>query len=532
MRPHEDTREEREWERAVMLRRGLAPFLDTGFMTRGALRDFCKEHQVSRSTAYRYLSRLRTNERASALKRQRPGRKQLSTQLSDKHETTINQFLMREFLTRNKPEVGPALEMLNSELEAVGLHSISRTALQARIDTIQDRTLVRKREGSSYAKHKFRIIKSRNRVEEPLAVVQIDHTLADIFVVDPATREALGRPYLTVSIDVATRMLTGLYLSMSAPSAMNLMAAFRHSVFPKSEYLRVLDLDLDWPAHGLPVSVSTDNGSDLKSEAFKKGLDEYGVLHHFRPIATPHFGGHVERVIGSIQGFFHTLPGTTFSSVERKGTYKPEQHATLTLRDLERLLIKCWLSIYLKRGHKGLSDSPISAWNSAWQNAGVLPRMPRDPERFRLDFLPFETRKIQREGVELFGMFYRSDHLQKMRNCGVRQVIAKYDPADIRVIQISADDNHYYPAKAEHRSAEALRLSAWRDLCAKRRHRLNEALAQPDYSAAYSFKKGIISEAKRLKRAALPQQSAIPSSVRDVRSLGGNWPQDMRGSKE
>ena len=532
MTSHNDDREAREWERAVDLRRSLQPFVATGFQSRSALRDFCDQYRVSRSAAYRYLAKLRTCDRTSSLKRLKPGRKPLSTQLSDKHERAVEAFVGREFLSRNKISMAAALEMLNAELEGAGLHTVSLSVLKNRIATIQDRKLATRREGSSYSKHKFRIIKDRNRVDEPLAVVQIDHTLADIFVVDPQTREALGRPYLTVSIDVATRMVTGLYLSMSAPSAMNLMAAFRQSVFPKSEYLRALNLDFDWPAHGLPVSISSDNGSDLKSEAFRKGLDEHGVLHHFRPVATPHLGGHVERLIGSIQRFFHTLPGTTFSSVEHKGTYKPERRATLTLRELERLLINCWLSIYLKRRHKGLGDSPLNAWNTAWQSVGALPRLPRDPHQFRLDFLPFETRRIQREGVELFGMFYRSKHLQKMLNCGVRQVIAKYDPNDIREIQISADDIHFYSAAAEHRSADALPLNAWKDLAASRRHRLNEALVKPDHAAAHSFKKGVISEAKRLKRSMQPVQSPIPSSVQDARSLGSKWPRDLGGGKE
>jgi putative transposase len=43
-------------------------------------------------------------------------------------------------------------------------------------------------------REKTRLAKSSYTVTEPLAVVQIDHTVADIFVGDPITRHCIGRP--------------------------------------------------------------------------------------------------------------------------------------------------------------------------------------------------------------------------------------------------------------------------------------------------------------------------------------------------
>ena len=34
----------------------------------------------------------------------------------------------------------------------------------------------------------------------------------------------------------------------------------------------------------------------------------------WRPPGTPHFGGHIERLIGTQMGAVHLLPGTTFSN--------------------------------------------------------------------------------------------------------------------------------------------------------------------------------------------------------------------------
>ena len=56
-------------------------------------------------------------------------------------------------------------------------------------------------------------------MDYPLSVVQIDHTLVDIILVDPIDRLPIGRPYLTIAIDVYSRCIAGFILSLEAPSA-------------------------------------------------------------------------------------------------------------------------------------------------------------------------------------------------------------------------------------------------------------------------------------------------------------------------
>ena len=51
----------------------------------------------------------------------------------------------------------------------------------------------------------------------PLEIVQIDHTKADIFVVDEKSRKPIGRPWLTLAMDVFSRMVTGFYLMTCSP---------------------------------------------------------------------------------------------------------------------------------------------------------------------------------------------------------------------------------------------------------------------------------------------------------------------------
>jgi putative transposase len=58
---------------------------------------------------------------------------------------------------------------------------------------------------------------------------------------------------------------------------------------------------------GLPSVLRADNGKDFRSDALRRGCREHGIELDFRAIATPHFGGHIERLIGSVMGRIHLL---------------------------------------------------------------------------------------------------------------------------------------------------------------------------------------------------------------------------------
>ncbi len=173
----------------------------------------------------------------------------------------------------------------------------------------------------------------------PLDIVQIDHTKADIFVVDEESRGTDHAPRLTLAMDVFSRMATGFYLTMDAPSRLSTSLCLLHSVYDKTARLKAREIEEPWPVAGLPDRVHVDNGVDFRSRAFKRGCRENaGIAIDWRPPATPRFGGHIERLIGTQMGRLHLLPGTTFSNAQDPAEYDPKKHAALTLRELERYI--------------------------------------------------------------------------------------------------------------------------------------------------------------------------------------------------
>jgi len=71
----------------------------------------------------------------------------------------------------------------------------------------------------------------------------------------------------------------------------------------------------------------------------------------------------VERVIGTLMGLVHGLPGTTFSDVGRRGSYDSDRSACLSLEEFERWLAIAVAKYYHLRPHEGLDgQTPLHRW--------------------------------------------------------------------------------------------------------------------------------------------------------------------------
>jgi putative transposase len=81
------------------------------------------------------------------------------------------------------------------------------------------------------------------------------------------------------------------------------------------------------PGFAKPRRVGVDNGSDFHSRAFERGSAQHGIAIEWRPPGRPHFGGVIERVIGTLMGLVHGLSGTTFSDVGQRGSYDTDKAA-------------------------------------------------------------------------------------------------------------------------------------------------------------------------------------------------------------
>src|SRR5262249_54527336 len=153
----------------------------------------------------------------------------------------------------------------------------------------------------------------------PLDVLQIDHTPVDLILVDEAVRRPIGRPWLTLAMDVDTRLVAGFLISLDPPCATSVALALAHAGLPKEGWLAARGFRLPCPAAGLPRAVHVDNAKEFHALALDRGCRQYGIQLDYRPVRTPRYGGHIERLMGTLMRRIHELPGTTFANIRDKG---------------------------------------------------------------------------------------------------------------------------------------------------------------------------------------------------------------------
>ncbi len=130
-------------------------------------------------------------------------------------------------------------------------------------------------------------------------------------------------------MDVSTRMVTGFHLSMDAPSRLSISFCLLHAVYDKAAWLQERGIDAAWPIAGLPGALRADNGTDFRSRAFVRACRDAGIKTIWRKPGTPHYSGHIERLIGTQMGAVHLLPETTFSDLEERADFDSTREARL-----------------------------------------------------------------------------------------------------------------------------------------------------------------------------------------------------------
>lgn len=308
---------------------------------------------------------------------------------------------------------------------------------------------------------------------------KIDHTKLDIILVDDIHRRPIGRPWITVAIDVFSRMITGFYVSFDPPSALSTGLCLAHAIVAKDAWLTKHEVKGAWPCWGLPKKIHLDNAKEFRGKMLQRACQQYGIDIEWRPVARPHFGGHIERAIGTLLTEIQTLSGTTFSNtLERKG-YDSESKATLTLSEFETWLTTFITDVYHQRKHSSLGTSPLAKYkegvlgNGRRPGAGLPPKI-ADETKLRLDFMPFEERTVQQYGVALDEVHYWHDVLRPWIGATepnnpkiARKFIFRRDPRDISVIWFYDPELRTYFA-IPYRDGSRPVLSTWELREAKR----------------------------------------------------------------
>ena len=416
-------------------------------------------------------------------------------------EAILKEAINAHYLTPRRLRVKAIHEIIKikCEEEGIPLERTSRTqqCCLPHINTVRSRIAAmsglergKPRDGTAKTS-KYTVTGEGFVARYPLEYVQIDHTLVNVILIDAETGCRLGRPWITLAIDVFSRLVVGYYISYDHPGALATGLCLSMAILPKDGWLERhanhfarLKQKPEWPCWGKPVHVHADNGRDFRGDMLKRACDEYDINAVFRPVRKPHFGAHIESMMDTLAKEFEALPGKTFANTVEKGkNYDPEEDARLSFDEFDAWLANLICVKYHYRVHSSIGMSPIDRWHQAYQKgteyAPALGTLPdryegESAEQLELDFLPVELRKISESGVVIEKIRYMDPPLRKWINAKdpddprkTRDFTFRYDPRDMSFVYFWDPEVQRYE-KIRYRDLSRPAVTLWEIRAAKR----------------------------------------------------------------
>ncbi len=447
------------WDEAKKKYIVIKPLLEMSRRTAKDVQEHADKVNVHSATIYRWIKAYeRTGKTSSLIPTRRTGGKGKS-RLTDEVEKTLRDVIQNFYLKPERPSIPRTIREVKKRCKEAEIKSPGENTIRSRLSKIEDKTQLGKRHGKKLATEKFGAYPGKySDAFFPLSVIQIDHTPLDITVVDEEFRLAIGRPWITVAIDVYSRMVASYYISMERPSSLSVGLCISKAVLPKESYIAELNLNTNWPIMGIPAVIHVDNAKEFDGHMLERSCAEYGTDLHFRPLDKPNYGAHIERYLGTLNTKIHDLPGTNYSNPNQRSTYDSEDNAVFTLKEIEAWITTLICDVYHKDIHSEINDTPEARYlsgllgNNSMPGVGA-PRLPFCTEKFELDFFPFVDRTIQQNGVTINRITYFADVLKSWigakdieRPKYKRKFSFRYDPRDIsKIYFFDPELQKYFP---------------------------------------------------------------------------------------
>ncbi len=511
----------------------IIPLLNAERRTKSMVSEAAKKAGVDTGTIYRWLKIYNDSMLLSSLLPEERSGGRGKSRLDKATEKIIQITIEDYYLNKQKPSVQHTCDEAIRRCKNAGVSLPSPITVRRRISVLSDKERLRKRIGWQAARDKYEAIKGEfPGADYPLSVIQMDHTELDITLVDDVDRLPVGRPWLTLAIDVFSRMVAGMYISLDPPAAISVGLCLSHAILPKEQWLLRYDIKTPWPVWGVMTKIHMDNAKEFHSKMLERSCGEYKIAVDFRPKKTPHFGGHIERLMGTFSNDVHTLPGTTFSNIKERGEYNPDKHAVMTFKEIEHWLATYITEVYHQRLHSELDMSPLKKYEEGIfgkdDTPGCgLPKRIVDEDKLRLDFMPYVERSMQRYGMVIDDVHYYRNVLNKWINAvdpeypkRKRLFLVRRDPRDLSVVYFwDPDLRRYYDIP--YRDNTRPPISVWelrsirRKLKEDGRKNIDEGLIFDAYRRMREIEDNAVKDTRKTRRD--KQRRRLHEKVRETR---------------
>lgn len=361
-------------------------------------------------------------------------------------EAFFEQALTR-FLDAKRPKVSTAYQYYkdaitieNENIVDGQIPIISYKSFNQRIKSLPPYPVAVARHGKFKADQWFAYCSSHIPPTRILERVEIDHTPLDLILIDDELSIPIGRPYLTLIVDVFSGCVLGFHLSYRSPSYVSAAKAIVHAIKPKS--LEGLDIELqnEWPCYGKFENLVVDNGAEFWSKSLEHACKEAGINIQYNPVRKPWLKPFVERFFGMInECFLAEMPGKTFSNILAKEDYKPEKDAIMRFSTFVEEFHRWVVDIYHQDSDSRETRIPIKQWQRGFDIYPPLKMSAEDEQRFTVLMGISDERTLTRNGFKFEELMYDSTALADYRKHypQTKETIKKIIKVDLMIYQVS-----------------------------------------------------------------------------------------------
>jgi putative transposase len=360
-----------------------------------------------------------------------PGRKQKAKHRLDHQPWEIQQIInqqVKELYLKSEPACKTeVIDAIVLELEAFNEGRPKHDRLKIPSESTLNRILREldayetacAQHGSKYAQKRQGWTRKRPRQGRLFELVEADTQQMHVMVVNDQG-EVIGRPYLTVFLEVYTRMPYAWTIGFNPPSLDTTLQALKLSLSSDNMY------------GGAAIRYVFDSGPEFVEQNLRRIIAMLGGEICYCEPATGNQKPHVEAFFGVwSKEIAHAMPGTTFSNIGARGDYDPEKKACLTLQEVKDAFSRWVNDVYCERVHSSLNTSPREAWKAAY--SAMFPPRRFSPSELRQHFLSAFEASPQQGRLRYNSLFWTGPAVSYLasRQPKVDKLLVYYDPSEL-----------------------------------------------------------------------------------------------------
>jgi hypothetical protein len=320
--------------------------------------------------------------------------------------------------------------------------------------------LIVKREGLNVYNKNFRPLfdNSYADVLGPGEKYQVDATIADLEIVSSITGNPIGRPVIYCLIDIFSRLITAVYVSLAPESWIGISVLLLNMIQDKVEFCRSFGIEIteeQWPSHHLPNIILGDNGAFV-GKAADNLVKNYGIQMEYAASYRGDLKGIVERQFKIYNDYTkHNFPGAVLSYPRLRGEKKPADSAYYSLEGFTKsiilLIIEHNNSIVMELDkpreliENKVPSVPTQMWKWGIENKTGRLKTVLDTDWFQLCTLPSGKATITQEGISFKKMRYTCDRFVnehwEVERLG-EEVEVVFDPRMTKILYL-VDKNNF-----------------------------------------------------------------------------------------